>query len=208
VSEEVSDQECSRLAGGFGLWTVSGWTSNQQVTSPQTIFKRAFKRPLKLHCSTQGTAELAVHTLQTGWCFYSGLEAAKRSNVWVASQSPAALAMLAAAGAAAGSSPASDRSQPPSESLMQVHTTHFLSFASKCGTADRWSSHGTCILWMPITAEEAYQMFSAEQHASRRKIGNQHLLGARVAGTNPQSEAAPNSLAGTGFWFSFLAWRS
>lgn len=75
-----------------------------------------------------------MHTLQTGWCFYSGLEAAKRSNVWVASQSPAALAMLAAAGAAAGNSPASDRSRPPSESLMQVHTTHFVSFAWEHGT--------------------------------------------------------------------------
>lgn len=64
------------------------------------------------------------------------------------------------------------------------------------------------MLCMPITAAEVYQMFSAEQHASRRKTGNQHLLGARVAGTNPQSGAAPNSLAGTGFWFLFLAWRS
>lgn len=47
---------------------------------------------------SQGTTEAAVHTLQTGWCFYSGLEAAKRSNVWLASQSPAALAMASAAG--------------------------------------------------------------------------------------------------------------
>lgn len=67
-----------------------------------------------------------MHTLQTGWCFYSGLDTAKRSNVWVASQSPAALAMLAAAGAtAAGGSPGTDRSRPQSgspasESLMQV----------------------------------------------------------------------------------------
>ncbi len=64
----------------------------------------------------QGTAEPAVHTLQTGWCFYAGLDAAKRSNVWVANQSPAALAMLAAA----AGSPAADRSRQPSESLMQV----------------------------------------------------------------------------------------
>ncbi|BDA41077.1 hypothetical protein COCOBI_01-7320 [Coccomyxa sp. Obi] len=63
-----------------------------------------------------GTAEPAVHTLQTGWCFYAGLDAAKRSNVWVANQSPAALAMLAAA----AGSPATDRSRPPSESLMQA----------------------------------------------------------------------------------------
>ncbi len=66
-----------------------------------------------------------MHTLQTGWCFYAGLDAAKRSNVWVANQSPAALAMLAAA---AGSSP-TDRSRPPSESLMQVHCA-----ASSCTT--------------------------------------------------------------------------
>ena len=39
-----------------------------------------------------------MHTLQTGWCFYAGLESAKRSNVWLASQSPAALSMAAAAG--------------------------------------------------------------------------------------------------------------
>lgn len=69
----------------------------------------------------QGTAETAVHTLQTGWCFYSGLDTAKRSNVWLASQSPAALAMLAAAGVMGA-----ERGRPPhvpahnSESLMQV----------------------------------------------------------------------------------------
>ena len=74
-------------------------------------------------CVAQGTAEPAVHTLQTGWCFYAGLDAAKRSNVWVASQSPAALSMLAAAGAAAGGSPGPDRSRP--ESLMQVWTSNF-----------------------------------------------------------------------------------
>jgi hypothetical protein len=69
----------------------------------------------------QGTAETAVHTLQTGWCFYAGLDAAKRSNVWLASQSPAALAMLA--GALCGA-PGSGRPPPlpthTSESLMQV----------------------------------------------------------------------------------------
>ena len=29
-----------------------------------------------------------MHTLQTGWCFYAGLESAKRSNVWLASPEP------------------------------------------------------------------------------------------------------------------------
>jgi len=66
-----------------------------------------------------------VHTLQTGWCFYAGLESAKRSNVWLASQSPAAVAMAAAAGQLPGMlSPHTPQRPPPSpsgpESLMQV----------------------------------------------------------------------------------------
>ena len=66
-----------------------------------------------------------MHTLQTGWCFYAGLEAAKRSNVWLANQSPAALAMASAAGQLAGmQGPATPHRPPPSpsgpESLLQV----------------------------------------------------------------------------------------
>ena len=66
-----------------------------------------------------------MHTLQTGWCFYAGLEAAKRSNVWLATQSPAALAMASAASQLAGMpGPATPHRLPPSpsgpESLLQV----------------------------------------------------------------------------------------
>ena len=66
-----------------------------------------------------------MHTLQTGWCFYAGLESAKRSNVWLANQSPAALAMASAAGQLAGmQGPATPHRPPPSpsgpESLLQV----------------------------------------------------------------------------------------
>ena len=66
-----------------------------------------------------------MHTLQTGWCFYAGLESAKRSNVWLASQSPAALSMAAAAGQLPGmQSPHTPQRLPPSpsgqESLLQV----------------------------------------------------------------------------------------
>jgi hypothetical protein len=73
----------------------------------------------------QGTTEAAVHTLQTGWCFYAGLESAKRSNVWLASQSPTAVAMTAAAGPAPGrGSPMTPQRPPPApgvpNSLMQV----------------------------------------------------------------------------------------
>ena len=69
-----------------------------------------------------------MHTLQTGWCFYAGMDTAKRSNVWVANQSPAALAMLTAAGALP--SPTQERAAqqqgmtPQShEALMQVRRT-------------------------------------------------------------------------------------
>ena len=76
-------------------------------------------------CALQGTTEAEVHRLQTGWCFYSGLESAKRSNVWLASQSPAALSMAAAAGQLpCMPGPHTPQRPPPSpsgpESLLQV----------------------------------------------------------------------------------------
>ena len=72
-----------------------------------------------------------MHTLQTGWCYYAGMDAAKRSNVWVASQSPAAVALLAAAGALPSPTPAQDRARrlgpvPGQEALMQVRSCHLL----------------------------------------------------------------------------------
>ncbi len=72
-----------------------------------------------------------MHTLQTGWCFYAGLDSAKRSNVWLASQSPAALSMAAAAGQLPGmQSPHTPQRPPPSpsgqESLLQVASPRLL----------------------------------------------------------------------------------
>ncbi len=104
------------------------WWCELQITGPDSFGrnrqpKANQNKAVITECVVQGTAEPAVHTLQTGWCFYAGLDAAKRSNVWVASQSPAALSMLAAANAAAGGSPGPDRSRP--ESLMQVRTSNF-----------------------------------------------------------------------------------
>ena len=77
-----------------------------------------------------------MHTLQTGWCFYAGLEAAKRSNVWLANQSPAALAMASAAGQLAGmQGPATPHRPPPSpsgpESLLQV-PSHLPAVCATC----------------------------------------------------------------------------
>ena len=65
------------------------------------------------HVLLQGATEAAVHTLQTGWCFYAGLESAKRSNVWLASQSPTAVAMATAAGQVPGRGGPMTPQRPP-----------------------------------------------------------------------------------------------
>jgi len=43
-----------------------------------------------------------VHTLQTGWCRYAGQDGAKRTNVWLLTQSPRAMDLVASGQAVAG----------------------------------------------------------------------------------------------------------
>jgi len=46
--------------------------------------------------------EAEVHTLQTGWCRYAGQDGAKRTNVWLLTQSPRAMDLVASGQAVAG----------------------------------------------------------------------------------------------------------
>ena len=43
-----------------------------------------------------------MHTLQTGWCRYAGQDGAKRTNVWLLTQSPRAMNLVASGQAVAG----------------------------------------------------------------------------------------------------------
>ncbi|KAK9841774.1 hypothetical protein WJX81_002131 [Elliptochloris bilobata] len=58
-----------------------------------------------------GMAEAEVHTLQTGWCRYAGQDAAKRTNVWLLTQSPRAMDLVASGQAVAGP-PTPDTARP------------------------------------------------------------------------------------------------
>lgn len=105
-------------------------------------------------------AEAEVHTLQTGWCRYAGQDGAKRTNVWLLTQSPRAMNLVASGQAVAGP-PTPENTRPRlalpgggfgagdlPRALTSPHQVHFLE--AWHGPACEWALQGAEAAAAPV----------------------------------------------------------
>ncbi|CAL5227483.1 g10461 [Coccomyxa viridis] len=150
-----------------------------------------------------GTTEAAVHTLQTGWCFYAGLESAKRSNVWLASQSPAALSMAAAAGQLPGmQSPHTPQRLPPSPSGQESLLQALHGVAEKARTSTPWLNNNPTLREMldrqlaennPSTPRSPFDNGAGPNLSSIFKTPEKHEQPRSMIGLNSSSTPSTNT---------------